>query len=276
MIGAVLRGLLVAIVIVMPALLLAQASADATQIALLCALLAFMFVTLEYASEFPSLLTFRCAPPFNRLRFLTLSATLLSLTVILNSGAEQSLTGRGLMALAHFCASWLDVPFSPVRLAVLSIPEAATETMSGLMRAATALSYTLSLLSIVIFAALVYFFKWPTAQGTAFNVWVNLPLFDPTAGGDVLVRLQRSARNSISAGILLPFILPALVKTSHGVIPLSIFDVSQSLIWGLTLWSFLPASLIMRGIALWKLTLMLKAERRQNTAKEGAGGLQPA
>ena len=52
------------------------------------------------------------------------------------------------------------------------------------------------------FLVLVRIMNWPVRQG-AFNVWVNLPLFDPTAGGDVIYRLQRDARINIALGFLL-------------------------------------------------------------------------
>ena len=39
---------------------------------------------------------------------------------------------------------------------------------------------------MAMFLFLVRVLGWPSRNGS-FNVWVNLPLFDPTAGGDVLL-----------------------------------------------------------------------------------------
>ena len=74
----------------------------------------------------------------------------------------------------------------------------------NLIRTAAGLAYLVSLIALATFVVLVRVMGWPARQG-AFNVWVNLPLFDPTAGGDVLYRLQRDARINIALGFLLPF-----------------------------------------------------------------------
>ena len=62
-------------------------------------------------------------------------------------------------------------------------------------------------ITLSIFVVLLKFYNWPSRSG-AFNVWVNLPTFDPTAGGDVVDRLDRDARINIALGFLLPFLIP--------------------------------------------------------------------
>ena len=65
----------------------------------------------------------------------------------------------------------------------------------------------------------------------AFNVWVNLPAFDPTADGDGVDRLDRDARVNIALGFLLPFLILAVAQAgSNGFEPLS-FTLPQTLIW---------------------------------------------
>ena len=102
---------------------------------------------------------------------------------------------------------------------------------------------------------------WPR-RDRPFNVWVNLPTFDPTSGGDVVARLRRDARVNIAIGFLLPFIIPAVVQTaSVGFQPLGVAS-SQTMIWTMTLWAFLPASLFMRGIAMGRVAEMILARRQ--------------
>ena len=75
--------------------------------------------------------------------------------------------------------------------------------------------------------------RWPNRR-RAFNVWVNLPTFDPTAGVDVVQRLNRDARINIALGFLLPFLTPAVVKiASTGFEPLALTS-PQTLIWTMT------------------------------------------
>ena len=71
---------------------------------------------------------------------------------------------------------------------------------------------------------------WP-ARLARFNVWVNLPTFDPTAGGDVVARLERDARFNIALGFLLPFLIPAVVKAAPRPSSPSRWTSPQTLIW---------------------------------------------
>jgi len=65
----------------------------------------------------------------------------------------------------------------------------------------------------------------------AFNVLVNLPAFDPTADGDGMDRLDRDARVNITLGVLLPFLILAVVQAgSNGFEPPS-FTLPQTVIW---------------------------------------------
>jgi len=79
--GALLRALLIALVVATPALLLQDTGTDTAQVVVLVALIAGCFVFIEYYSQYPSIIEFRFAPPYNRVRFFTLFATVLLLTV---------------------------------------------------------------------------------------------------------------------------------------------------------------------------------------------------
>jgi len=101
-----------------------------------------------------------------------------------------------------------------------------------------------------------------------------MPLFDPTAGGDVLHRLHRDARINIALGFLLPFMIPAVVKAASDLLnPISL-DSPQTLIWTMTAWAFLPASMIMRGIAMHRIGEMIRDQRERAYAAVD-GELQP-
>lgn len=117
------------------------------------------------------------------------------------------------------------------------------------------------------FLILVRAMNWPARKG-AFNVWVNLPLFDPTAGGDVIYRLQRDARINIALGFLLPFLIPAVVKAAADLIDPITLQNPQTQIWTVAAWAFLPASIIMRGIAMGKIADMIEEKRRRAYAAD--------
>ena len=155
------------------------------------------------------------------------------------------------------------------------MPEDASETLLASVRTAAGLSYMISLAALFIFVTLVRLLGWPT-RNRAFNVWINLPLFDPTAGGDVVQRLKRDAGLNIVLGILLPFLIPAIVKaTSSFIDPLSLGN-PQTLVWTMTAWAFLPTSMIMRGIAMGRIAELIEEKRNRAYSTTEQAGLQTA
>ena len=66
--SAFVRAALMALLVAMPSLMLPDVSADTAQIVVLVAIIAFLMVFVEYYSEYPSIVEFRFAPPFNRLK----------------------------------------------------------------------------------------------------------------------------------------------------------------------------------------------------------------
>jgi len=102
-----------------------------------------------------------------------------------------------------------------------------------------------------------------------FNVWINLPTFDPTAGNDVVLRLQRHARINIALGLVLPFLLPGAVIVSEVLVkPLTLLS-PMGFVWGIVLWAYVPASLVMRGVAMARVARMIRASRRRFADSEG-------
>ncbi len=264
-----------AIVIATPALLLPGVERDSTQITVLIALLAAFLTFVEYNSISPSIVEFRDAPPFNRLRFVSLFVTVFLLTAIFRGETDPTLLTRALGSLGTILGNAIDFPYSPVRLVVLMLPEDAPYTVVHSVRTSAGIAYATSLVAMTAFLVLVRILGWPTRH-KAFNVWVNLPLFDPTSGGDVLYRLQRDARINIALGFLLPFLIPAVVKAAADLIQPITLENPQTLIWTMSAWAFLPASMIMRGIAMHRIADMIEDQRRRAYANAQDGDLQAA
>jgi len=257
-----------------PALILPGLASDSTQIVLLVALLAAVLTFVEYNSVFPSIVEFRDAAPFNRLRFAALFATVFLLSAILKGIYSPTVLTGALTALGALVGNAMDFPYSPVRMVLLMLPKDADLQTINFVRTAAGLAYTISLIAMTAFLVLVRVLNWPARSG-AFNVWVNLPLFDPTAGGDVLERLQRDSRINIALGFLLPFAVPAVVKIAADLLDPITLQNPQTLIWTISAWAFLPASIIMRGIAMGKIADMI-ANKRKKTYAAAEDGLQAA
>ena len=260
--GAIIRAVMVVLLIATPSVLLPSLSHDAKQIVTLIAIFGAAFTIFEYASSYPGLVEFRDAPPFNRIRFLSLFLTVLLLTVICRGMAEPTTLTAFLTAIGGLIGYAVDFPYSPVRLVVLMLPEGSSPEHLSLVRTCAGMSYLISLLSLAWFLVTVRMRNWPTSHGS-FNVWINLPTFDPTAGKDVVQRLDRDARVNIALGFMLPFLMPAAVKAASVLFGEITLSNPQTLIWTVTAWAFLPASLFMRGIAMGRVARMIAAKREK-------------
>ena len=275
-VGAAARGVLVALLLATPALLLPNIAADSSQVVLLMAMLAGFLTFAEYNAKSPSIVEFRDAAPFNRLRFIALFASIFLLSLITKGKTDPTAVTNALTSIGLIIGNAIDFPFSPVRLVVLMLPDTADADVVSAVRISAGLSYLISLIAMTAFLILVRILNWPSRKG-AFNVWINLPLFDPTAGGDVLLRLRRDARFNIAFGFLLPFFIPAVVKMASDLIEPITLENPQTLIWTMSAWAFLPASMIMRGIAMGKIADMIEEKRRRTYANaEEDGGMQLA
>ena len=256
-------------------MLLLDVTADTKQMVALVALFIGLLTFVEYNSSYPSLVEFRDAPPFNRIRFLMLFAMVFFLSTIERGRLMPSTITEFADAAGTLIGVSMDFPYSPVRLATLMMADTASAAQVTSVRTAAGMAYLISLVSLAIFVVALKSGNWPS-RGRAFNVWINLPTFDPTTGGDVVMRLQRDGRINIALGFLLPFLIPAVVMmASNGFEPLTMTS-SQTLIWTMTAWAFLPASLFMRGIAMGRIADMIQERRNANRAQGGREGLAAA
>lgn len=269
--GALLRAVLVVILIIMPTLLLPRGTQDSFQMLTLVAIFAAIFTVVEYSSNSPSLVEFRDAPPFNRVRFLTLFATVLCLAIIFRGYMLPSPLTDFFQNIGSSIGQAIDFPYSPVRLMVLLLPDDSSPATVMRLRDAAGLSYVVSILAIAWFVVLLRVQQWPMGSGP-FNVWVNLPTFDPAAGGDVVERLERDGRINVVLGFLLPFLVPAVLKLAANLgVPVRLDD-TQTLIWMVTAWAFLPSSILMRGVALSRVAQMIRQQRAMSYDRSASPG----
>ncbi len=265
--GALVRAAFVILLIAMPSLLLTNSSGEGAEIVALVAIFGAALTLFEYAPVYPCLIEFRDAPPFNRIRFLCLFATVLFLALIVRGYSDPTPLTDLVHAVGAVIGHSVDFPYSPVRLVTLLLPENADAGQIALVRSAAGLSFLIGLLSLAFFILSLRIYGWPARSGS-FNVWINLPTFDPTAGGDVVERLERDARFNIAAGFLLPFLMPAIMRSAADLFGSVSLDNPQSLIWIIAAWAFFPVSLFMRGIAMGRIAAMIEGKRRQTSLAE--------
>ncbi|MDA7422538.1 hypothetical protein [Tritonibacter multivorans] len=261
MTAAAMRGLLMALLIALPSLILPPTQGHSPELVTLTAILLGCFVFAEYFSTSPSFLEFRDARPMNRCRFAALAVCVFLVSLLTRHEAAPTGLTALTSSLGHLLAQGLDIAFSPVRLVQLVLPPDLSDPAVELARRATAMAYTASLSSVLVFGLIIRTGRWPQRNGP-FNVWINLPLFDPTTGGDVVTRLQRDARLHIAGGVLAPFLLPAMVKLGSGSMDPALFANAQLFVWAVTGWAMFPAMMIMRGMARLRVAELIAVQRR--------------
>lgn len=265
--GAIVRAFLVAALVAWPCLMLPSVGSDTVQVVLVLAVLLGIMVFVEYNATSPSILEFRFAAPYNRLRFATLAVAIFTLSAIARGMSDPGSWSILLTGIGRTIGAALDFPYSPVRLALLSLPDHADLEVGDLLLISAGVCYGLSMGMVVVFVAIVRIGGWPVRKG-AFNVWLNLPLFNPTGGGDVVQRLNREASINISLGFLLPFLLPASLVLISDVFGSQMVLTPQTLIWMTCAWAFVPANMIMRGVAMHRVGELITAKRRRAYAKD--------
>ena len=266
--------MLVVATVLAPSLLLSQADPQVTEATVLIAIFAGLFVIVEYGSTYPGLVEFRAAPPFNRVRFAMLAVTLVLISLVVRGQSDPTTLSRLIGAVGMLLGESMDFPLSPIRLILWTMPEGTPLSQAYLIRATAGLAYLVSLVGLTIFAILIRIRSWPSPTGS-FNVWINLPTFDPTTGADVVTRLNRDGAINILLGLLLPYVAPPVavfIARAYGV---SMIGSDLMTVWIMSLWAFLPASLFLRGIAMRRLALMISKKRRRLDA-DGAEPADPA
>lgn len=272
--GALLRAILIVVVIALPSIMVPGTNPDTAQIVALVALCAGALTLFEYASAYPGLVEFRDAPPFNRIRYFSLFAMVFSLSIMVRGTTDPTTATEFVTIVGTLIGHAIDFPYSPVRLILLMLPDDASAAEIAILRTAAGMTYLISLISLAIFVIALGAGRWPSSG--AFNVWINLPTFDPTAGGDVVTRLERDARFNIAFGFLLPFLTPAVIQAASSLFGSVSVTNNQTMIWTITAWAFLPASLFMRGIAMGRVAAMISTERKKNAKDSKDDALQPA
>ncbi len=262
LIGAFVRAILVALLIAMPSMILPGVGAGAQDISMVFALIGAALTMFEYGSTHPGLVEFRFAPPFNRIRFISLFLTVLLLAMMFRGEVGGNEMTRTVREIGSLIGNAMDFPFSPVRILTTLLTNDGTSANTDLIRSAAGISYVVSLVSLAVFVVFMRLLTWPLGHGS-FNMWVNLPTFDPASGFDVEDRLTRDARVNVIFGFTLPFLLPLVAQVSSAYYDFSALESSQTLIWMVAVWAFLPASLFMRGIAMGKIARLIRRKRDQ-------------
>lgn len=254
--GASVRAALVAMTVAIPAVMLPDVSPNSAELSVLLAVAAAIFVVFEYGFSAPSLIEFRFAAPYNRLRFAILAVLIVTLVLAFRSTVENTTGTAMVVAFADASYDFWDFTFSPLRsfmaLAVESGPQS-----RDLLGRASALGLTIGVVGAICPGLVVWYFGWPLGREN-FNIWMNMPTF--CVGGDIVGNLRKMAFTCVMFSLSFPFLAPQASLAFLGPLgPISASN-SQFLVWIIAIWAFVPAALLLRAVALLKIASMIGAE----------------
>lgn len=252
--GAALRALAVAAAVAAPSLAVAQSPvASGPELSLLVGAAAGLMVLFEYGARTPALVDFRFAPPLNRLRFATFVLALAAATAT----AAWPAAGRLGLTLAEAMAG----PASPVDLAAWAVTRASAPGPDPALRAAGALTLAAALIGLAGGGAWIWFGPWP-GDVDRFNRWMNLPTFEPSDEGDAAPWLRRQGGLAALTGLALPVALTGLGAAASRLFAADLFAAPLAQVWAATIWAGLPACVLLRAVALLKLSRIVRSGGR--------------
>lgn len=232
--GAVICAGLICAIVIWPLLVLPVHGDHNRPLIMTVALFAGVVIFAEYVARTPSLIEFRHAPPYNSIRFIGFAATLIMVTLAATDGRINNIAQPPTWAPVTFYGGYGTNPLSRV-------------VSFGLGAACVMVtSFGISLL-----------FKWPE-NGQRFNVWENLPMFYVSTSVSKVPALRRHAAISTIWAILSIIAFPLIWYVLDIFFPLTSSVTILSKIWMVTIWAFLPANLIMRAIALWRVAQVVE------------------
>lgn len=261
LIGALTRAIVLVLIVAAPAFLLPGVSVASQEITLVVAGIGAAFTIFEYASTHPVLIDFRFAPPYNRMRFLVFGAQVIAVVFLCRAHAGQDPFSQGYLAAADRIAAYLDFPLSPVSFGAGIVADRVSPAFGDLVVQAAALSFAVTIVPLVLFGLLLWVMGWPVRRHD-FNLWVNLPTFEPVYGAAVARGLTRDGRVNLIAGIAALYLLPFILAQIAGMYGLATEPGYQPVVWGATIWAVVSGSLLIRGLAILKIAHLVSRVQR--------------
>jgi hypothetical protein len=261
LIGALTRAVALVLIMAAPAFLLPEVSVASQEITLVVAGIAAAFTIFEYASTHPVLIDFRFAPPYNRMRFLIFGVQVFALVFLCRAHAGQDAFSGAYLASVDQIVATVAFPLSPVSFGAGIVTGGASAAFDDLVLRAAALSFAVTIVPLVVFGLLLWVMGWPVKRRD-FNLWVNLPTFEPVYGAEVPRRLSRDGRVNLIAGIASLYLLPFILAQIAGMYGLTAELNYQPVVWGATVWAFVSGSLIIRGLAILKIAHLVSRVQR--------------
>lgn len=251
--GATVRAVCVAIVVMLPAFLLPDTTQSGLEFTRILATIAAVFVIYEYGFASPSVIEFRFAAPYNRVRFLLLATLILTPAYLISSMLEGVALHGTFAAIAQNGPAFLDFAYSPVSIVANTLSGNDSDMREAVVQA-IALNVVFSFSCALAFCGAIFSNLWRFG-GDDFNMWTNMPTYKSYGLESLQDRLINSAFASFLVACLLPLFGPTIADVA--VVWLSSDGALAPIVvsWLIAIWTYLPAIYLMRAAALLKIAM---------------------
>ena len=134
-----------------PSIVLITGKSDESSITLIAALIAGALICLEYLNTYPSMLEFRDAAPYNRIRYLSALIAIISVITLFRDAHHADNSNTMLMAIGTIIGQGLDFPYSPIRLIILTLLLDVSNTIVDAARLSAGVTFVISILTFAGF-----------------------------------------------------------------------------------------------------------------------------
>jgi hypothetical protein len=238
--------------VMLPAFLLSETSQSALEFTRILATIGAVFVIYEYGFPTPSVIEFRFAAPYNRIRFMLMLALTLAPAYLISVVLDGHALNGFLAVIAANSFAAMDFAYSPVTI-VANTLSGNDMAMRAVVGQAIALNIVISLSCVLAFCGAVFSNLWRFG-GSDFNMWLNMPTYKSYD----MTSLQKRLVNSAFASLLVAFLIPIFGPT---IADIAIVWISNdgvlapiAITWVIAIWTYLPAIYVMRAVALAKVS----------------------
>jgi len=251
--GATVRAVIVAILVMLPSFLLSETSHSSLEFTRILATIAAVIVIYEYGFPTPSVIEFRFAAPYNRVRFMLMLGLILSPTYLIANMLNGQITNSIISTTASNGFALMDFAYSPVAI-VADTLAGSDPVLRNIIGQAIALNVIICLSFTLAFCASVFANLWRFG-GENFNMWLNMPTYKSYDTSSLQNRLINSSFSSLLVACLIPFFGPTIATVVLAWFSQGDILSPVMITWVIALWTYLPAMYLMRAIALAKVAM---------------------
>ncbi len=263
---AAFRALLVAGFVVVKSALVAQTgSVEGDLFVFTVALLVALFVFIEYASDMPSMLEFRYAPPYNRMRFLI--AVVIAFALCSDTYSQNLFYAEGFNATTGNSFVGIFSIWPAPGHYLYTVLDYANQDPVYWLFDNVALASMLGFACVLVAGIYIWISPWPLGR-EGFNLWPNMPSFNPASGRSASDLLAVVALANIILFFVLPYCLTFLISLAQQDLGFDFRYTPVFTFWVLFTWITLPLFCLFKAIALLKLCVLAESLRKLESGTE--------